>query len=80
MRKGKGDFWLPLTRVRVSCGHLCKAEAPTEAVAETLSSETRLKERKDKVIMYLNPFSPSVFLLTQKSTSLVRGRHSCKVF
>ena len=53
-------FWLPLTRVRVSGGHLCKAEAPTEAVAETLSSETRLKERKGKVIMYLNPFSPSV--------------------
>ena len=44
----------------MSGGHLCKAEAPTEAVAETLLSETRLKERKGKVIMYLNLFSPSV--------------------
>ena len=30
-----GTDCLPLTRVRVSGGDLCKAEAPTEAVAET---------------------------------------------
>ena len=28
---------LPLMRVRVSGGHLCEAEAPTEAAAETVS-------------------------------------------
>ena len=37
-----------------------KAEAPTEAAAETLSSETRLRERKGKALMYFKPFSPSV--------------------
>ena len=44
----------------MSDGHLCEAEAPTEAEAETLSSETRLRERKGKVFMYLEFFSPSV--------------------
>ena len=28
---------LPLMRVRVSCGRLCEAEAPTEAAAETVA-------------------------------------------
>ena len=28
----------PPLRVRVSCGHLCEAEAPTEATAETRST------------------------------------------
>ena len=38
-----------------------------------LSSKARLRERKGCVFMR-SYFSPSVFLLTQKSTSLVRGR------
>ena len=40
MRKGKGNFWLPLTR--------------------ELSSETRLRERRNIAFICLNPFSPSV--------------------
>ncbi len=35
---------LPLMRVRVSGGHLCEAEAPTEAAAET-EGEKRLEVR-----------------------------------
>ena len=31
------DQSLPLTRVLVFGGHLCEAEAPTEAAAETLT-------------------------------------------
>ena len=38
-----------------------------------LSSEARLRERKGCGFMRFH-FSPSVFLLTQKATSLVRGR------
>ena len=38
----------------MSGGHLCKAEAPTEAAAETLPSETRLRERNGKAFMYLS--------------------------
>ena len=30
----------PVFGVRVSCGHLCKAEAPTEAAAETVGRES----------------------------------------
>ena len=32
------DLCPPPLRVRVSCGHLCEAEAPTEATAETRST------------------------------------------
>ena len=38
-----------------------------------LSSKARLRERKGCVFMRFH-FSPSDFLLTQKATSLVRGR------
>ena len=34
----------PLTRVRVSGGHLCEAEAPTEAAAEKLAKPQVLTE------------------------------------
>ncbi len=34
----------PLTRVRVSGGHLCEAEAPTEAAAETPAKPQVLTE------------------------------------
>ena len=33
------DQRLPVFRLRVAGGHLCEAEAPTEAAAETLSTE-----------------------------------------
>ena len=36
--KKKGAESLPCVRVRVSGGHLCKAEAPTEAAAETVAA------------------------------------------
>ena len=43
----KGAFGLrnrlPGVRVRVSGGHLCGAEAPTEAAAETLLSAAKLR-------------------------------------
>ena len=35
----KPFYSLPCVRVRVSGGHLCKAEAPTEAAAETVAAE-----------------------------------------
>ena len=38
------DRWLPCVRVRVSGGHLYGAEAPTEAAAETLLSEAKLRD------------------------------------
>ena len=44
-----------------------------------LSSEERLRERKGCVFMR-SYFSPSVFLLTQKATSLVRGRQEIVVY
>ena len=33
-------FASPVFGVRVSCGHLCEAEAPTEAAAETVGRES----------------------------------------
>ena len=38
----------------------CKYKSFWLPLTRELSSETRLRERKGKVIMYLNPFSPSV--------------------
>ncbi len=38
------DRWLPCVRVRVSGGHLCGAEAPTEAATETLLSVAKLRD------------------------------------
>ena len=46
---------------------------PRLPLTRELSSKARLRERKGCGFMRLY-FSPSVFLLTQKSTSLVRGR------
>ena len=46
---------------------------PWLPLTRELSSKARLRERKDRGFMR-SYFSPSVFLLTQKSTSLVRGR------
>ena len=40
--------WPPLTRVRVSGGHLCEAEAPTEAAAEKLAKPQVLTEGEKK--------------------------------
>ena len=46
-RQNKGAYGqqnrLPCVGVRVSGGHLCEAEAPTEAAAETLLSVAKLR-------------------------------------
>jgi hypothetical protein len=39
---------LSLTRVRVSAGHLCEAEAPTEAGAETVDFAKQKTEGENK--------------------------------
>ena len=39
-------FFLTCVRVRVYGGHLCKAEAPTEAAAETVTRVTETEEEK----------------------------------
>ena len=46
-------------RVRVSCGHLCEAEAPTEAAAETVSVEW-LTEGEKIIRLTLLRNNPSV--------------------
>ena len=46
---------------------------PRLPLTRELSSKARLRERKGCAFMRVH-FSPSVFLLTQKATSLVRGR------
>ena len=46
---------------------------PRLPLTRELSSKARLRERKGCAFMRFH-FSPSVFLLTQKATSLVRGR------
>ena len=45
--------------VRVSCGHLCEAEAPTEAAAETVSAEW-LTEGEKIIRLTLLRNNPSV--------------------
>ena len=49
-------------RVRVSCGHLCEAEAPTEAAAETVSVEW-LTEGEKIIRLTLLRNNPSVAYL-----------------
>ena len=69
-----GDYGLrlPLTRVRVSGGHLCEAEAPTVAAAETLSV-VWLTEGEKRYSFYVIQLFLS-FRLATRATSLVRGR------
>ena len=43
---------LPLTRVRVSGGHLCAAEAPTEAGAETVDFAKQKTEGEKRILVF----------------------------
>ena len=53
----------PSLRVRVSSGHLCKAEAPTEAEAETVDFAKQKTEGENNKRVQPKPlFSPSVSL------------------
>ena len=65
------NLCLPLTRVRVSCGHLCEAEAPTEAAAETVAAvwltEGLLQTKTNQKAKFENKL---VFPTIPQSTSL----------
>ena len=44
----------PVFGVRVSCGHLCEAEAPTEAAAETVACEAMTEGLSEKQPQYIS--------------------------